>query len=745
MKALDICSSYEKILKRAAEYAGELGQLNIDTIHVAAALCEAGCFDCRDGLGTLTVGCVKYIRESCGAGERTRLNIGDASGEVLCLLEQAMGQRRRYTKPTATVLALTMLETDCHGSRMLRKLGVNFTKSRLRLEPCAKRTGAADTAQMRPASTKSFERYGVDLTKLASSGQLDPVIGREQEIDRVVAILSRRKKNNPCLVGEPGVGKTAIAEGLAMLIAEGNPPKALKNKTVFSLDLASIVAGTKYRGDFEERLKNIMTEISRHHDFIIFIDEIHNIVGAGSAEGSIDAANILKPVLARGEIQLIGATTLSEFHRHIEKDEALARRFQTVMVKEPTLDEALEIARRVKAGYERFHEVDICDEALLAAVELSERYIINRRLPDKALDVLDEARSEAACRGAASVTENDIAAVISRAAGIPAARITEAEGRRLSMLEERLSERVIGQKSAIHAVCRAITRSRMGLREKKRPIGAFLFLGPTGVGKTELCKALAEEYFGGKNNLITLNMGEYSEPQSVAKLIGAAPGYVGYGDGRHLCERVADNPHCVVLFDEAEKAHPEVFNTLLSILEEGELCDSCGKPTSFKNSIIILTSNVGGRLISAGAQLLGFCGAENGEATVSLVRREAERQFLPEFLNRMDEIVVFNRLSADNIREIAALVLSDLAVRAAENGIRIVFSESAVSLIASLCSGDRYGARPMKRAVSELVEDPLCELMLTGRLHSGDRAEIAAVRGKIVFCVNCGAELCSVG
>lgn len=743
MKTLDMCSGYWKILKRACELAGEQGQLSVETTHIAAALCEAGCFDCGKSLGMLAVTCFKYIRERAGAGERTRLTPADLAPEALALIDSAVLMKNRRSGINATLLALAMLETECAGSLMLRSIGVSFTKSRLRLQPCARRAGASEPAAVRQPAQKSFERYGVDMTKLAASGALDPVIGRGEEIDRVAAILSRRKKNNPCLVGEPGVGKTAIVEGLAMLIAEGNAPKSLRDKTVFSLDLAGVVAGTKYRGDFEERLKSILNEISRHRDIIIFIDEIHNIVGAGSAEGSIDAANILKPVLARGEIQLIGATTLSEFHRHIEKDEALARRFQTVAVKEPTAEQSLEIARRVKGGYERFHMVDIGDEALRAAVELTERYIINRRLPDKALDALDEACSEAACHGAGSVTKSDVAAVVSRSAGIPVSRITEAEGRRLFMLESRLEARVIGQPQAIRAVCRAITRSRMGLREKKRPIGAFLFLGPTGVGKTELCKAISEEYFGGKNSLITLNMGEYSEQQSVAKLIGAAPGYLGYGDGRHLCERVADNPHCVVLFDEAEKAHPEIFNTLLSVLEEGELCDSCGRATSFKNTIIILTSNVGGRLITAGAGLLGFGGLQKGEGAAALVRREAEQQFLPEFLNRMDEIVVFNRLSGDNIRDIAEIVLGELVGRAAENGIALSFNKSAVNLISGLCTGDRYGARPMKRAVSELVEDPICELMLSGRLSAGDSALVTAANGRIVFCVNCvGREVC---
>ena len=640
-------------------------------------------------------------------------------------------------------------------------------------------------------STPTLNQFGEDLTKKAIDGKLDPVIGRSEEIQRVIQILSRRTKNNPCLIGEPGVGKTAIVEGLALKINNGDVPEVLKNKRVVSLDISGMVAGAKYRGDFEERIKKALGEIKKAGDVILFIDEIHTIVGAGSAEGAIDAANILKPMLARGEIQLIGATTIEEYRKYIEKDTALERRFSPVTVNEPTAKDTITILKGIRDKYEAHHNVKITDEAIEAAVNLSVRYINDRYLPDKAIDLIDEASSKARLKTYTepdslkqmqeeinnlvkdkeeavrsqkfekaaklrdqekalkekfeqeekkwknknnktmiTITEENIADVIALWTGIPAKKITEDENTRLRNLEKGLHERVIGQNEAVEAVSKAIRRGRVGLKDPSRPIGSFLFLGPTGVGKTELSKALAESLFGDENALIRIDMSEYMEPHSISKLIGSPPGYVGFEEGGQLTEKIRRKPYSVILFDEIEKAHPDVMNMLLQILDDGRLTDSNGRTVNFKNTVIIMTSNVGARLITD-KKSLGFSHKEEKsdeqkdyETIKKEVMAELKREFRPEFLNRIDEIIVFHKLNDDEIDKIIDIMLEEVKKRLSSQKYQIEFTPEVKKLISSKGIDKNFGARPLRRTIQNLIEDKIAEAILDGIVQKGKEAVV---------------------
>ena len=694
--------------------------------------------------------------------------------------------------------------------RILRAMGVDPKKmyssivQKLNDTPHTVASGAADRGgRESDKKNKTLAEFTRDLTEAARSGKLDPVIGREKEIQRVIQILSRRTKNNPVLIGEPGVGKTAIAEGLAERIASGDVPEELLDKKLLSLDLSGMVAGTKYRGEFEERIKNTLAEVKKAGNVILFIDELHTIVGAGSAEGAVDAANIIKPALGRGEIRVIGATTLNEYRKYIEKDAALERRFQPVTVGEPTPEATLEILKGLRDKYEAHHKLTITDEALEAAVQLSKRYIGDRFLPDKAIDLMDEAASQVRMTAEASspdlkaleekiaalhrekseavtaqdfekaaqlrdieknyqeqveierdnwrkqmaqnrgsVTADDVAKVVAGWTGIPVTRLTEDESMRLLKLEEKLHQRVVGQDEAVNAVAKAIRRSRVGLKDPKRPIGSFLFLGPTGVGKTELCKTLAEAMFGDENAMVRIDMSEYMERHTVSRLIGSPPGYVGHEEGGQLTEKVRRKPYSVVLFDEIEKAHEDVWNILLQILEDGIVTDSQGRKVDFKNTIIVMTSNVGAKNITADAARLGFDGGEkDGKESEELrfdrirdaVMADLKRTFRPEFLNRIDEIIVFRQLTEDNIRQIARRMLDITGARMAQQGITLEADDDAVAELARDGFDPQYGARPLRRAIQSMVEDAVAEQMLEGNLKSGDTAHVRLRDGKVVI------------
>ena len=692
--------------------------------------------------------------------------------------------------------------------RVLRTVGVDPRKmyasvvKKLNESPRTVTSGAATSNKEEGKKSKTLSEFTRDLNEAAREGKLDPVIGREQEVQRVIQILSRRTKNNPVLIGEPGVGKTAIAEGLAQRIVAADVPEELLDKKILSLDLSGMVAGTKYRGEFEERIKNTLAEVRQAGNVILFIDELHTIVGAGSAEGAVDAANIIKPALGRGEIRVIGATTLDEYRRYIEKDAALERRFQPVTVGEPTAETSVEILKGLRDKYEAHHKLTITDEAIEAAVMLSSRYINDRFLPDKAIDLMDEAASQVRMKAESaspdlksleekiaalhrekaeaiaaqdfekaaqlrdieknyteqveierdkwhrqmqqnrgSVTADDIAAVVAGWTGIPVTRLTEDEGQRLLRLEDTLHERVVGQDEAVTAVAKAIRRGRVGLKDPKRPIGSFLFLGPTGVGKTELCKTLAEAMFGDENAMIRIDMSEYMEKHTVSRLIGSPPGYVGHEEGGQLTEKVRRKPYSVVLFDEIEKAHEDVWNILLQILEDGIVTDSQGRRGDFKNTVIVMTSNVGAKNITAAdTARLGFDGGEqeNDEAKRFARIREAvmaelKRTFRPEFLNRIDEIIVFRQLDEEDIRKIARRMLEVTGGRMAQQGITLQADDDAVAALAKDGFDAQYGARPLRRAIQNTVEDAVAELMLEGKLLDGDTAHVRLKDGKVVI------------
>ena len=646
-------------------------------------------------------------------------------------------------------------------------------------------------------NTPTLNQYGKDLTELAKQNKLDPVIGREKEIERVIEILSRRTKNNPCLIGEPGVGKTAVVEGLAQMIKENNVPEILKNKRVVSLDIASMIAGAKYRGDFEERLKKSLQEIKTASNVILFIDEIHTIVGAGSAEGAMDAANILKPLLSRGEIQVIGATTLNEYRKYIEKDSALERRFQSVIVEEPSIEDTIQILRGLKDKYEAHHKVKITDEAIKEATVLSERYITDRFLPDKAIDLIDEACSKVKIKSLTkpesfknlekeldkkskekeeaiisqnfekaakirdeekelkakiskqdekwkkqennkeiSIGKEEICEVVSNWTKIPVTKLTQTESEKIKNLDKELKKRVIGQDEAIDVLSRAIKRARVGLKDINRPIGSFMFLGPTGVGKTELTKALALNMFGSENAMIRLDMSEYMEPHSVSKLIGSPPGYVGYDDGGQLTEQVRRKPYSIILFDEIEKAHPDVFNILLQILDDGRLTDSNGRTVNFKNTVIIMTSNTGARNITE-TKSIGFINKDDGSASYERakaeVMNELKKTFRPEFLNRLDEIIIFNKLGKEAIEKIASIMLNEFADKLKQREITVKIDKSIIEYIVKVGFDDVYGARPLKRAVQSKVEDKFAEELLDGKIKDKDKITLKAKDNNVII------------
>ena len=589
-------------------------------------------------------------------------------------------------------------------------------------------SGAVRTAPLRRAETRTLDQYSRDLTALALAGRIETVVSREQEIRRAVQILTRRSKNNPVLVGEPGVGKTAVAEGLALLMACGGAPKELRDKRLVSLDIPSLLAGTKYRGDFEERVKAVLRDVQRAGDVILFIDELHTLVGAGSAEGAIDAANILKPALGRGELQILGATTPEEYRRHIEKDAALERRFQPVRIAEPDGAQTLTILRALRPALERHHRVRLADEALSAAIELSQRYLTARFLPDKAIDLLDEAASAVRLEGRAKeVDAAAVARVVSSWTDIPVARPGGDERQALLALGERLRRRVVGQDEAAETVARAIRRSRVGLGDPRRPVGSFLFLGPSGVGKTELCRALAAEVYGDENALIRLDMSEYMEKHAVSRILGSPPGYVGYEEGGQLTEQVRRRPWSVVLFDEIEKAHRDVWGILLQIMDAGRLSDAAGRNVDFRNALIVMTSNIGAEALGEGRGAIGFSAAPRGDAD-ALVREQLRATFRPEFLNRIDETVFFRPLSADSLRAITRLLLRETQERFAKLGVTLSVSDEAVAQLAREGSG-KYGARPLRRAVQRQIEDAAAELLLSGSAQSGDTL-LAEPRGE---------------
>ena len=794
----------QRALQAAQREAAQLGRAYVGTEHLLlGVLTDPGA--ARDVLGGITLEAARNeIIQILGRGE------DDAPVKVMVytprtkkVLEQSVREaqelKQKYVGVDHLLLAL-MREREGVAAHVLIKMGLDLNKAReslLRMIGGGQESPAPAEGTPRENETPTLDQFARDLTQAARAGELDPVIGRSREIERIVQILSRRTKNNPVLIGEPGVGKSAIVEGLAQLIIEGNIPEILRNKRVVSLDLASMLAGAKYRGEFEERLKNAMGEIRKAGNVILFIDELHTIVGAGASEGAIDAANILKPMLARGEIQCVGATTLNEYHKHIEKDSALERRFQPVNVGEPTREESVEILMGLRDRYEAHHRVQITDDAIRAAVNLSDRYISDRFLPDKAIDLIDEAASRVRIKAFTAppdmkeqeaklealnketeeavahedfekaarlrdekkqlnnemaerrrdweqrrnakieiVGQDEVAQIVSAWTGIPVTRMTEDEAARLVNLEEILHARVVGQEEAVKAVSRAVRRARAGLKDPNRPIGSFIVLGPTGVGKTELCKALGEALFGDEDSLIRIDMSEYMEKYSVSRLIGSPPGYVGYEEGGQLTEKVRRKPYAVILLDEVEKAHPDVFNILLQILEDGRLTDGQGRVVDFKNTVIVMTSNAGAHELKR-QRSLGFGSAENTEKAYDTMREnimeEVKRTFRPEFLNRVDEIIVFHALEQPEIDQIARLMMRSVEKRLAERGIRLTVDEDALKLISAAGYDLQYGARPLRRAIQRMVEDALSEEILMGHIRLGDEVRGVNRDGELKF------------
>lgn len=798
----------EKAVSFSQESAMTLGHNYVGTEHLLLGLIKEGSGVAAKVLlnqGITEEKVLKEIEELIGRGESTGEQPLGFTPRTKRVLELSFREARRMGHNyigTEHLLVGILKEGESVAVRILMDLGVEPQKLysevlKMFSEEAPGTTGVPKNNSA-SSNTPTLNQFGRDLTDMAREAKFDPVIGRDKEIERVIQILSRRTKNNPCLIGEPGVGKTAIAEGLAQKIVEGNIPEMLKDKRVVTLDLSSMVAGAKYRGEFEERLKKALEEIKKAGNVILFIDEMHTIIGAGAAEGAIDASNILKPSLARGEIQVIGATTLDEYRKHVEKDAALERRFQPITVGEPTKEEAIEILKGVRDKYEAHHRVKITDDALVAAVKLSDRYITDRFLPDKAIDLIDEAASRVRLKSFTAppdlkqleeqveklrkekedsivcqefekaarirdeeqrlknelekakndwqqknqtttdtVTEEEVAGIVADWTGIPVKRLAEEETERLMKMEETLHNRVIGQEEAVKAISKAIRRGRVGLKDPKRPVGSFIFLGPTGVGKTELSKALAEALFGDENAITRIDMSEYMEKHSVSRLVGSPPGYVGYEEGGQLTEKVRRKPYSVVLFDEIEKAHPDVFNILLQILEDGRLTDSQGRVVDFRNTVIIMTSNVGARLITE-PKRLGFSSGNNEKAKTynemkNNVMGELKNTFRPEFLNRVDEIIVFHPLEEEHLKSIVGLMIESLAKRLKDSAISLEVTEDAKLLLAKKGFDQVYGARPLRRAIQSLVEDKLAEEMLEGRVRAGDKVIIESKDDDLVL------------
>jgi ATP-dependent Clp protease ATP-binding subunit ClpC len=797
----------QKVMVFAQEEAVRLNHSYIGTEHILLGLLREGEGIAAQVLKNKGIN-IEAIRnnteELMGIGQEKVSQVLGYTPRTKTVIEYSLNEARALGHDfigTEHLLLALVREGDGLAAQILKGMGLNFegvvqeVLKMLNEEPKANKS---QKNQSDNPNTPNLNQFGRDLNDMARDGKLDPIIGRESEIERVIQILSRRTKNNPVLIGDPGVGKTAIAEGLAQKIYEGNVPEILKDKRVVTLDLSSMVAGAKYRGEFEERLKNVMHEIREARNVILFIDEMHTIIGAGAAEGAIDASNILKPALARGEVQAIGATTIDEYKKHIEKDSALERRFQPINVGEPSKEEALQILEGLRDKYEAHHKVKITDEALKSAVDLSDRYITERFLPDKAIDLIDEAASRVRIKTftappdlkkledelagfekekleaislqdyerAASIRdreagikkqlenqkrswsdkahsadsvvgEEEIAAIVSSWTGVPVTKMAEAESQKLLNLENILHDRVIGQEEAVTSVAKAIKRARVGLKDPNRPVGSFIFLGPTGVGKTELTKALAEALFGDESAMIRVDMSEYMEKHTVSRLIGSPPGYVGYDEGGQLTEKVKRKPYSVVLLDEVEKAHPDVFNILLQILEDGRLTDGKGRTVDFKNTVIIMTSNVGAHTIKK-QKVLGFSATTNEkenayEKMKDNVMEELRRSFRPEFLNRIDDIIVFHQLEEEHLKEIVDIMLKSLTKRIREMNIEIEVKEEAKAFLMKKGFDVQYGARPLRRAITKLVEDQLSEEILKGTVKTGSKVQIDVIEDKLNF------------
>ena len=756
---IQISDQLNGIIKYAREEAMRTGSYGIGPDHLFLGIIrheENSAFETLRGLGVEPAELKSFIdgriftNETIPYSEIDHINFSRQAQNVLSItVMEATRLKSQEAAPHHLLLALCRT-TDSYGQAYLRARGVDYGKMLAYMEsegmlrvPGQDQQPAqadADNEDEEAGTGKKggvdMEEFGYDLTKAAREGKLDPVVGRDTEIARVIEILGRRKKNNPMLIGEPGVGKSAIVEGIALRIASGDISPVLAKKRIISLDIASVVAGTKYRGDFEKRLKAIIKEAQTDPDLILFIDEFHTIVGAGGASGSLDAANMLKPALARGELQCVGATTMDEFTKIVEKDGALDRRFQKIIVEPTDPDETLEILRHLKSHYEEFHHITYTDDALEAAVRLTDRYITDKSLPDKAIDALDEAGSMvrlnlARKKGSPSVvTAEDIASVVSKMTGIPAGRVAESEGNRILKMSQRLKSRIIGQDSAIDTVVRAIQRGRAGLKDPHRPIGTFLFFGPTGVGKTQLARSLAEYLFDSEENMVRIDMSEYMEKFSVSRLIGAPPGYVGYEEGGQLSERVRRKPYCVVLLDEIEKAHPDIFNLLLQVMDEGRLTDSNGRTVDFKNTIVIMTSNVGSREVEEYGNGIGFAtaGRKLEDDRKNVVAKAVKKAFPPEFINRVDEQVYFNSLTREDIERIIDIELKDLKARALEAGYRITVTPSAKRFVAEAGYDPAYGARPLKRAITRYIEDPVSEFIISDRVLTSRQKGTEEVR-----------------
>ena len=801
-------------LNQAINAASQMGHTYVGSEHLLLGLLRVGSGVAASVLNKYGVTADKIeelIRTNIGTGTPTKLSpdyFTPRAKRVIEVAIQTAGNMGKKYVGTEHILIGILSEQDNFAIRFLKELGIDvasltsnvFELSGAQPQDINNINMKSAPGKQGKSKTETLQKYGRDLTAEAEKGKIDPVIGRETEVERIIQILCRRTKNNPCLIGEPGVGKTAIIEGLAQRIVDGNVPEILFDKRVFTLDLTGMVAGTKYRGDFEERIKAVVDEVTKADDVILFIDEIHTIIGAGSAEGSTDAANILKPSLARGDFQLIGATTISEYRKNIEKDSALERRFQTVTVAEPSEEDAVLILKGLKDKYEAHHKVVITDDAIEAAVKLSARYINDRFLPDKAIDLIDEAASRVRLASSApsdeikqteqklsvikaekddainsqeferaaklrdqekqleaeitkikeqqtsqnahasgEVSAQNIAEIVSLWTGVPVVQLTEEESARLLRLEDVLHNRLVGQSEAVTAVSKAIRRGRVGLKDPKRPIGSFIFLGPTGVGKTELCKALAEAMFGSENMMIRLDMSEYMEKHTVSRLVGSPPGYVGFEEGGQLTEKVRRNPYSVILFDEIEKAHPDVFNILLQILEDGILTDSQGRKVDFKNTVIIMTSNIGARIITDKKVSFGFGSSDSDDRNEndikSRVLDELKSAFRPEFLNRVDDIIVFSKLTQDEIKQIAGKMLDNLKLRLENLNITITFTDAVLTALADKGFDAVYGARPLRREIQNRIEDALSEKILDTTIKNGDTVECDYNGNEFVFNV----------